>query len=153
MRTKIYLAGPMTGLTLEESLEWRRKFTYEYAKHCDTYPEIFNPPLYFNGDMNPNSYTDMEAFRFDVRQLKSSDLMVVNLDGAEKSVGTCQELAMAYIWDIPVIGINQSVDDKDTYLNTLHPWIVEEVDKIFVGDSAIKMAANYIYSYYGGILS
>lgn len=151
MRPKIYLAGRMSGLKLEEALEWRNRFIHEYCKHCESIPDIFNPPMYYNYSMDEDSYTDMEAFRFDLRRLKHSDLVIVNLDGAQESVGTCQELMAAYLNDIPVLAFHESANREDVLEHT-HPWLLEEIDRIFTGDMAIKQMASYVYSYYGSTL-
>lgn len=146
---QIYLAGRMSGLSLDEATGWRREFAERYAFHTDRLPNIFIPPYYFNYDMNSDAFTDMECFRFELRQLKKSDALVVNLKDIEKSIGTCQELMAAYLNDIPVVAFSTDMASEEVY-SKVHPWLLEEIDKVFTGETAIKDAADYVYVYYGG---
>jgi len=147
----IYLAGKMTGLSIEDAMAWRSKFFDEYAQHVYETPNIFNPVLYYNDMMSPDSYSDKEVFRYEMRTLKTSTIVVVNLDQIESSVGTLQEIAVAYTYDIPVIGLNEHKTTLEDAVESLHPWLVEEIDKIFVGPDCYRAAATYIYNYYGDV--
>lgn len=147
----IYLAGKMTGLSINEAMAWRNKFYDEYAKHVVEIPNIFNPVLYYNAEMPLNTYSDKEVFRYEMRILKTSAIVVVNLDRVESSVGTLQELAVAYMYDIPVIGVNEHKTTLEDAIEFLHPWLAEEIDKIFVGPDCYRAVATYIYNYYGDV--
>lgn len=147
----IYLAGKMTGLSINDAMAWRSKFYNEYAKHVVEIPNIFNPVLYYNTEMPANTYSDKEVFRYEMRILSTSTIVVVNLDQIESSVGTLQELAVAYTYDIPVIGLNEHKTTLEDAIGFLHPWLTEEIDKIFVGPDCYRAAATYIYNYYGDV--
>ena len=82
--------------------------------------------------------------RYDLKQLKNSDIVLVNLDSIDMSIGTAQEIFYAYLLNIPIIGFIE--DEESTYI---HPWIKEEVDKIFVGENSKDDAVDYIKVYYG----
>ena len=150
---KIYLSGKMSGISLEEAMVWRNKFINEYSKHTSFTPDIFNPPLYFNYEMPVEAFSDRECFRYEMRILKTSDIVVVNLDQVETSIGSLQELAVAWANDIPVIAVDEKHDTLEEAVEDMHPWLVEEIDKIFTGPDCYRAAATYIYSFYGGILT
>lgn len=118
MKTKkIYLSGAMGNLTLEEQLSWRFDFI-NAIKTCDcTYsPIYFNPPTKYSPALKAHK-TEREAFEYDLAELRTSDLVVVNFNDP-KSIGTAMELILAKELHIPVIGLN--ADNKE-----LHPWLEE----------------------------
>lgn len=142
---KVYLAGKMTGLSLNDMQKWRMRFTQyidEYASNCDIDDcvHVFNPcdyynPLLVHGDSDT---IDREAMKFDLYHLKDSDIMVANLNGV--SIGTAMEVAIANENGIPVIGF---CDDK----KNLHPWLKEDCVIVLesVEDVAMYMCDYFIY--------
>jgi len=113
---KIYLAGAMAGLSFEEMSKWRNQIMnaikfgdYEYNKSVD----FFNPTAFYNFD-EKNYKSEREVRDFDLYNLRKSDLIIVNLD-KQNSIGTAQELAIAYEMKIPVIAFGVKEE--------LHPWI------------------------------
>ena len=116
---RIYLAGGMSNLTLEEQTKWRMRFKdaikyngYDYEKK----------PIFFDPTQNYSLFeqdhkSEREVFEYDLYNLRRSDLVVVNFN-APKSIGTAMELAIAKENKIPVIGLSR----KNT---ELHPWILE----------------------------
>lgn len=126
----IYLAGGMTGLTFEESNGWR-KYLSEKLEH-----NTLNPNDYFNPHES-NHGSEKEARNYDLMLLKKCDLVIVNFN-TPNSIGTAQELAVAYENHIPVIGVNENKYE-------LHPWLVECCERIF---SSIDELIEYVNYYY-----
>lgn len=104
--------------------------------------DCFDPTKFYS--YNDSSYTEKEVMRYDLKQLKNSDIVLVNLDSIDMSIGTAQEIFYAYLLNIPIIGFIE--DEESTYI---HPWLKEEVDKIFVGENSKDEAIDYIKTYYG----
>lgn len=139
MRTfKIYLAGGMGNLSWEAQTVWREVIEDIFHKNDDSFKfklDIINPTDFYNFKATRHD-TELEIMKYDLRHVKSSDLIIVNYNDP-KSIGTAQELAVAYDRDIPIVGINTNED--------LHPWLVSCVDKMF---EDIVDAVNYIMDFY-----
>lgn len=116
-KVKFYMAGGMGGLTIEQQMEWRNNIEDRInivAPHSPTY--FFQPPYYYQPDGNKHR-TEREARDFDLYRLRHSDVVIVNFNVPE-SLGTAQELAVAYEHRIPVVALNENK-------NEIHPWLVE----------------------------
>lgn len=116
---RIYLAGGMSNLTLEEQTKWRMRFqdAVKYGDYDCEKKAIFFDPTQNYSIFEQEHKSEREVFEYDLYNLKRSDLVVVNFN-APKSIGTAMELAIAKENNIPVIGLN-----KDNV--ELHPWILE----------------------------
>lgn len=140
-KIQIYLAGKMTGLTYKEMNQWREDFLTTVVEY-DFYDKFhcINPVLYFNFE-EKRYQSDKEVMDFDLRKVSSSDIIVVNLQGLNDSIGTCIELYEAYKRGIPILAIG----DDDTYTN-LHPWL-----KVFITrhDHSYREVIEYINDFYG----
>lgn len=116
----IYLAGKMNGLTYEEMNNWRVKAKdtlLDYTSVTTKRLNVVNPCDYYNFEM-PQHQSEREVMEFDLRLVKKSDIIVVNLDGINTSIGTCIECYVANSLDIPVIALGT----KEQY-EKVHPWI------------------------------
>ena len=82
--------------------------------------------------------------RFDLRMVRESDIVLVNLKDLHNSLGTSDEILYAFIKGKPVIGF---LEDEVDYEN-VHPWKIEQIDRIETGKDAMKNAIDYIYRYY-----
>lgn len=139
-KLNIYLAGAMGGLTYEEYNNWRNytsRTLYRVNKFSgyDVDLDIINPADYYNFD-NPCHASDREVMKFDLRHVKSSDLIIVNFNSSV-SQGTTAGLAVAYDHDIPIIGVN--ADNL-----SLHPWDKAFCDRIFDDwDEALDYVENF----------
>lgn len=136
---KIYLAGGMGNLSWEEQTIWRELVEDLFNKNRDGYKYrlyIINPTDFYNFKDRCHD-SELEIMKYDLRHVKSSDLILVNYNDS-KSIGTAQELAVAYDRDIPIIGICQNRDE-------LHPWLVCVVDKMF---GSVEKAVQYIIDFY-----
>ena len=119
MKHKIYLSGPIAGLSYNETMGWRDFFAAEVAKFS---PDIFcASPMRgkeFLRDIKsfkPNGYdhplsTGKGIMTRDHWDCMTSDLIVVNLLGAERvSIGTVMEMAWGHAYRKPIILI---MEDK-----------------------------------------
>jgi len=116
-RVKFYMAGGMGGLSFDEQMEWRNNIEdriNQAAPHSPTY--FFQPPYYYQPNGSAHR-TEREAREFDLYRLRHSDVVIVNFN-VPNSLGTAQELAVAYEHRIPVIGLNENKAE-------LHPWLIE----------------------------
>lgn len=116
---RIYLAGGMSGLTMEEQMKWRNRFKdairfgeYDLVKK----PIFFSPPDYYSPSTDAHK-SEREAMEFELAHLRKSDLVVVNFN-VPQSIGTAMELMAAKENRIPVIGLRKDGTE-------LHPWLVE----------------------------
>lgn len=149
MRKKIYLAGAI-GCYKEnpdKATKWRsvvrgeitEKTLYSNKEDWD----VFNPTYYYNY-WNPSHRTEKEIIRFEFNQLRQSDVVLVNLKDLEKSLGTSDEILFSYLHGIPVIGFYEDSDD----ISFVHPWKIEQIDRIETGKDALQNAIEYILEYY-----
>ena len=116
-KVKFYMAGGMADLSVEEQMEWRKDIKKRINNsliHDPTY--FFQPPYYYQPDGDYHR-SEREGRDFDLNRLRHSDVVIVNFN-VPNSIGTAQELAVAYEHRIPVIGLNENK-------NELHPWLYE----------------------------
>lgn len=127
-RLKIYLAGKMSGLSFDEMFNWRNDLKgrlENIASWRETKVNIINPVDFYNFEY-PQHQSEIEVEDFDLAHVKSSDVIIVNLDGLESSIGTIIELHDAhYNNKIPVIAFG----NKKLY-NKLHPWIKNSITRV-----------------------
>jgi nucleoside 2-deoxyribosyltransferase len=138
---KIYLAGGMGNLSMEEQTTWRNLFIdiikiKSTTKDYKYILEIINPPQFYNF-IDKRHDSELEIMKYDLRHVKTSNLIIVNFNDP-KSIGTAQELAVAYEKDIAIIGINE--ENKE-----LHPWLTCCCDKMI---NNVKDCAEYIIDFY-----
>ena len=111
MRPKVYLAGPIAGLTYDEGQDWR---AYAQAVLGGAYINGFSPLrgkafLRDSGKIGTEGFkhalaTDKGIMKRDSNDVKTSAAILVNFTEAKTiSRGTDMELAMAYILQVPVV--------------------------------------------------
>lgn len=133
----VYEAGGMSGLDFETMNAWRVNAKRLLRIASDNQIHIINPVNHYNFNMNPNTYTESEVKKFDLQMVKTSDLILVNLDLSNGSIGTAMELCMAHdVWDKPVIGYGKQKS---------HPWFELCVTKRC---ETLEQAVDYIINYY-----
>ncbi len=115
----------MSGLTHEEMTSWRNAIKSE----SDFFSmKIISPPDYF---MCGSDYhdEDKESFIFDTHWVKNSDVIIANMN-APKSIGTAQEIMLAYEYNKPII----MIANKDIWENDVSPWLKHEATTVFFYD-------------------
>lgn len=138
----IYEAGKMSGLDLQQMLTWRIELTKELediAEMVGVKVNAVNPVNYFNF-VQKRHQTESEIMKFDLSKVKQSDIVIVNMDGLNTSVGTCIELYEAYKREIPVLAFG----NNELY-ESLHPWIQCCITR---HDETYKETVNYIKEFY-----
>ena len=147
MKYFVYLAGAMSCYykegKVEKATEWRERA----EKYFDSYSETIrciNPMRYFS--IGDNYHTsDYEPMRFDLRKVKESRVVLVNLEALDKSLGTSDEILYAYLNNIPIVGFLED----ESLLYTIHEWKNCQIDRIEYGEGAQERAMEYIKNYYG----
>lgn len=143
---KIFLSGGITGLNDEDCKKWRDYVTKRFLYYGIPYFVIVNQMNHFNPNEETSDSLEKEAMMYDLHHLRTSDVVIVNLNKTD-SIGTAQELMLAYELHIPIIGFIKA-DKKDK----IHPWIQTEVTKLFTYTNDIENALvdcmDYVYNYY-----
>lgn len=139
----LFLSGGMTGLTREEMTEWRNEIK-ECAKFYDM--KVYSPTDFFMGDYK-FANEDKESFVYDTSLLRKSDVLIVNMN-APNSIGTAQEVMLAYEYNKPII----MIASKDKW-GEVSPWLKHEAttvlfyedydDEYDLYDDVIDYAAMY----------
>ena len=141
---KIYTCGKMSGISYLEQMAWRAKIESEIkmALSCaDERVKFVHPPLYYNYEENYHK-TEREILEWEMAQVHDCDIVIVNLDGIEDTIGSHMELGA-------VQGINR-FGDKHIFVvglgkgDGLHPWIKETCIRI---EDDYAKAAEYIVEY------
>lgn len=143
----VFLAGAMINTTdkLEDhyKYEWRKNAYDYFNENIDGFDISFPPEFY--DQKKSRSCNGKETLRFDMHNVRESDIVLVNLKDLERSLSTSDEILYAYISQKPVIGF---LEDGD--MNDIHPWKLEQMNKVFEGKDSMKRAIHYIATYYGG---
>jgi len=111
MNPKVYLAGPITGTSYEESTDWRDT---AYLRLSDNNINGFSPmrgKAYLSKEEEiEDSYSDYTMSSItginvrDYNDCKTADAVLVNLLGSKKvSIGTVMEIAWARAFQIPIV--------------------------------------------------
>lgn len=142
---KIYTAGKMGGLAFAEKMGWRSAFEKELGTRISDWVKIdyIHPPMFYDyDDPSPNFKHVEEIKTWDLTQLSTCDIVVVNLKDIETSIGTCMELGFIDALNatrskkIFVIGIGDE--------NKLNQWIKQSMFRV---EESIASAADYIRKY------
>lgn len=145
-KIKIYLAGAMGCYFNTEQHNYPKQWRENVKKYVKKlYDDIIliSPTDYFEIGKNYHK-SESEVMRFDLRMVREADIVLVNLRDLHTSLGTSDEILYAFINGKPVIGFL----DDELEVKNIHPWKVEQIDRIETGKDSMKRAIEYIYRYY-----
>lgn len=134
----IYLAGACKHVE-DEGKAWREKITRmleQAAEWKNVKVKVINPVEYFSYSETKHK-THKQVKSFYMNKIKKCDLVIINLDGSDMSVGSGQEVQFAVCNNIPVIGFGKT---------NVYPWIAE-VDCEVTFDTMTE-AVDYCRDYY-----
>lgn len=107
---KVYLAGPISGLTYDEGQDWREYAQAALAHHgIAGYSPLRQKEFLRSEGVLSQAYanpmaTDRGIMRRDFNDVKTSHVVLINLLGAKSaSQGTVMEMGWAYALQIPVV--------------------------------------------------
>lgn len=146
MNKTIYLAGAMSCYFNTDQHDYPKKWREDAKKYVkQLYDDItlISPTDFYEIGKNYHQ-TEKEVMRFDLRMVRESDIVLVNLKDLHSSLGTSDEILYAFISGKPVIGFI----DGNSEVKNIHPWKIEQLDRIETGEDAMKHAIDYIYRYY-----
>jgi nucleoside 2-deoxyribosyltransferase len=122
----VYLAGPISGLSYDDSVNWRDDFAKKVSPQIICLSPMRGKQYLKREKIIDGSYEDkvMSSSRGiitrDYNDCKRCDALIVNLLGSTKiSIGTIMEIAWGKAFQKPIILIN---DDNNIYN---HPMINE----------------------------
>lgn len=142
----IYLAGAMSCYFNTDQHDYPKQWredAKEYVKELYEGITLVSPTDFYEIGKNYHQ-SETEVMRFDLRMVREADIVLVNLKDLHNSLGTSDEILYAFISGKPAIGF---LEDKEEVKN-IHPWKIEQIDRIEVGKSAMEDAIDYIYRYY-----
>jgi nucleoside 2-deoxyribosyltransferase len=112
-KPKVYLAGPITGLTFEDAQGWRDIAARSLAPEINAFSPLRNKTfLSGRGAIHSKPYlgvamaTDRGIMTRDHWDCLTADLILVNFLGARyPSIGTAMEIGFAFAYRKPVVAI------------------------------------------------
>lgn len=146
LNKSIYLSGAMSCYFNTDQHNYPKQWRKDVRKYIDKYYSgisiVTTTDFYEKG--KDYHKTDSKVMRFNLRMVRESDIILVNLRDLHRSLGTSDEIFYAFIKGKPIVGF---LEDESEYKN-VHPWKVEEIDRIEKGRNAMYKAIDYIYEYY-----
>lgn len=130
---KVYLAGPIGGLTYGESTDWRESVKRELAEYgISAFSPMRGKEFLNDGekiDASVKNYTDIMAtskgiMTRDFFDARTANVILVNMaiPHEKPSLGTVMEIAWAHAFQIPLVLI-----DSDLHKYSNHPMIKEAI--------------------------
>lgn len=138
----IYECGKMSGLSFDEMNNWRANMKValiQIAENSGCNITVVNPVDYYNLQ-EVKHQSELEIMNYDLSRVKKSDLLVVNLEGLDTSIGSIIECYEAYKSGIPVLAFGSQID-----YGKLHPWIKCCITR---HDKNYRECINYINDFY-----
>lgn len=135
-KLNIYLSGATKNIN-EDFQSWRTKCTTASQNGFYTNLNFIDPISYFNyTDKQPK--TDKQCLDLFMWLINQSDVLLVNLEHSNNSIGTGMEVEHAYCHKIPIIGFG-------TTYSTHYNWTKERCSVVF---DTLGEAVEYIYNTY-----
>lgn len=138
---KVYTCGGMKNKSTLEAMEWRNDLA-KYLEMLSDDISVFKPPEFYNYD-DLKHQSEAEIKEFELAKLRESDVLVVEFDGIESSVGSCMELGYANAMN--------DFGDKHIFIiaynNTgknVHPWVMDSCIRV---EDSLEDIAYYIANY------
>lgn len=134
----VYLAGKCRGLE-DEGTSWRNEIAVKLqtvAEWINSDIRVIDPTKYFSYSENKHK-SNKQVKEFFLDKISQCDLVIVNLDDSDSSVGTAQECQFAVDNRIPIVGFGTK---------NMYEWIAE-VDCQVVFDSMHEVV-DYVRDYY-----
>ena len=138
-KLKIYLSGADKQVC-DDFQTWRDKCFYYQMTGYYLNLEFINPLAHFNYTTRKPK-TNKQCKDLFMWQIEKSDILLVNLDESENSVGTGYEVERANCFNIPIIGFG---DKPETW----YSWTKESCSVVF---DTLGEAIDYISESYGCI--
>jgi nucleoside 2-deoxyribosyltransferase len=146
---KVYLAGPITGLTYGAGQDWRQYVSQRFTPGIVGYSPLRakqylddgnvirdnQEEVTMHGDLSAALSSDKGIVARDRYDCKTADLILMNLLGATRvSIGTMVEIGWATAYDKPVVLVMESEGNiHDHMMVRTLPFIVRDLD------SAVKV--------------
>lgn len=146
MNKTIYLAGAMSCYFNTNQNDYTKKWREDAKKYVRKLYDnitVVSPTDFYEIGKNYHK-SESEVMRFDLRMVREADIVLCNLRDLHSSLGTSDEILYAFISGKPVIGFI----DCNSEVKNIHPWKIEQLDRIETGEDAMKHAIDYIYRYY-----
>lgn len=146
MNRNIYLVGAMGCYFGTDNCDYPKKWREDVKEHVKKYYEdiIITSPTDFYEFGKCHQKSEAEIMRFDLRMVREADVVLVNLKDLHSSIGTSDEIFYAFVKGKPIIGFLED----EAEMKNIHPWKLEQIDRIESGKDAIKDALDYIYNFY-----
>lgn len=126
VRPKIYLAGPMAGLTITEANQWRyaledaHSHLFQFINPCRNKEDLENQGVLTQFGYD-ESFMGQEhtVFMRDTHDVRTCDALLVNFLGADRiSVGTIFEIGMAWTLRKPIVAVVEKYDNPYDHIFT-----------------------------------
>lgn len=146
MNRIVYLAGAMSCYFNTDQHDYPKKWrkdAKEYVKKLYDDITIVSPTDFYQIGKNYHK-SESEVMRFDLRMVREADIVLCNLRDLHSSLGTSDEILYAFISGKPIIGFLEN----ESEIKNIHPWKIEQIDRIETGEGAMENALSYIYSHY-----
>jgi len=124
MHKKVYLAGPIGGLTYDDAQAWRTEISKLLDEKSDGRIKGYSPlrgkeVLRNHGPLSTLGYGAYSTLARpaaimarDYNDCRTADLIIANLISQNVSIGTVMEIAFAYAHRVPVIGYYKFGDSE-----------------------------------------
>ncbi|MCK9541095.1 MAG: nucleoside 2-deoxyribosyltransferase [Novosphingobium sp.] len=138
---KVYLAGPITGQSLKGCSEWRdfaRRELYNYGiSGLDPLrgKQYLSNEKYIKDSYSQHVMSTAKGInRRDMNDVRQSDVILINVLGAEKvSIGTILEAGAAYALNKPIILVMEENNiHKHGMLDDMAGWIVDSLEEAII---------------------
>lgn len=119
MNRTVYLGGAMSCYFNTDQHDYPKQWredAKEYVMKLYDGITIVSPTDFYEIGKNYHQ-SETEVMRFDLRMVRESDIVLVNLRDLHSSLGTSDEILYAFISGKPVIGF---IEDKEEVKN-IHP--------------------------------
>jgi len=144
--SRIYLAGPISGLSYDGATDWRERTKLELAPHVECLSpmrgseHLKGRELLDDHDPNVLATTPAVLTARDKSDVRRSDLVLINFLGATKaSSGTFIEIGWADAWQIPIVAV---IDEGNPNKHAMGDVLTLQVPTLEMAIKLVKEILN-----------